>query len=67
MYGVDNLDSDILDTFNKKDIENKHTLLDDIHKFREKYKYDYDEFFEKEKKKSNGYYNPKILSHIYLW
>ena len=22
---------------------------------------------EKEKKKSNGYYNPKILSHIYLW
>lgn len=22
---------------------------------------------ELEKKKSNGYYNPKILSHIYLW
>jgi len=21
----------------------------------------------KKKKKSNGYYNPKILSHIYLW
>ena len=22
---------------------------------------------KKEKKKSKGYYNPKILSHIYLW
>jgi len=21
----------------------------------------------KEKRKSDGYYNPKILSHVYLW
>ena len=25
------------------------------------------EAIDKEIKKSNGYYNPKILSHIYLW
>jgi len=25
------------------------------------------EGIDKEKKKSNGYYTPKILSHIYLW
>lgn len=37
----------------KKDRENKHTIMDDINTFLNKYKANYDEFMEKEKEKSN--------------
>lgn len=40
------------DEINENDIKNKHTILDDVKTFTEKYKSDYDSFLEKEKKSS---------------
>jgi len=40
---------------NQKDIDNKYTIYDDIKTFSEKYKNNFTEFYEKEKKKSELY------------
>jgi hypothetical protein len=59
-----------LDDIKAKDTKNKYTLQDDIKKFKEIYKNDYEEFFRKEKKKSGLFTalhssSPKILNMIF--
>lgn len=61
---------DYLDTFNGKDKEKKHTLMDDVKKFRETYSGNYEEFFEKEKVKSEVFTamytsSPKMVNMIF--
>lgn len=59
-----------LDNFNEKDIKNNHTIEDDLKLFKEKYHGNYDEFFEKEKTKSQLFEamytsSPKMLHMIF--
>lgn len=59
-----------LDEKNKEDIQKKHTIMDDVKIFLDKYKANYDDFMEKEKNKSELFkamYNssPKMIQILF--
>lgn len=67
---VDEFDA-YLEKFNERDKTNKYTIQDDLKHFQETYKSNYDEFFEKQKKKSelfNAMYisSPKMTQMLFI-
>lgn len=61
---------DYLQNYNEKDKSNNYTILNDVEKFKETYKGNYDEFFKNEKRKSSVFEamytsSPKMTQMIF--